>query len=177
MRSSHRSARLLVAVLTALLSACASSGTTAVPQPFPSPGRKAPFPEVPADDHTREALVRTALALRGVPYRNGGSTLDGFDCSGFTQFVFARYGVRLPREVHDQYRLGAKIDREAARPGDLLFFSTTARGASHVGIVIGPDQFVHAPSSRGVVRVERWSTRYWAQRFVGVRRLRIDDAN
>src|SRR5262249_21590264 len=98
------------------------------------------------------ALVGTALALRGVPYLNGGSDPNGFDCSGFTQYVFAQYGVALPREVREQFQKGTSIDPSDVAPGDLIFFSTTGPGASHVGIAVGSDEFVHAPSSTGVVR-------------------------
>lgn len=117
------------------------------------------------------ALAGTALALRGAPYRNGGSDPSGFDCSGFTQYVFAQYGVSLPRGVREQYQLGKPVDAQDLAPGDLVFFSTTDPGASHVAIVIGSDQFVHAPSSAGVVRVERLRSSYWSQRYVGARRM------
>ena len=111
------------------------------------------------------------MRLRGIPYRNGGSDPSGFDCSGFVQWVFAQNGVRLPREVRGQYDAGEKIDLREVEPGDLLFFETESRGASHVGVAIGGDQFVHAPSSQGVVRVERVSSTYWSKRFVGARRI------
>jgi cell wall-associated NlpC family hydrolase len=117
------------------------------------------------------ALVGTALALRGAPYREGGSDPAGFDCSGFTQYVFAQYGVSLPRAVRDQYRSGKSVRPENLEAGDLVFFTTTEPGASHVAIAIGGDEFVHAPSSAGVVRVERLSSSYWAPRFVGARRM------
>jgi cell wall-associated NlpC family hydrolase len=106
-----------------------------------------------------------------VPYRNGGSDPSGFDCSGFVQYVFARFGTALPREVRDQYQAGKPIDLDEVEAGDLLFFETVSRGASHVGMAVGGGQFVHAPSSRGVVRVERYSVSYWASRFVGARRI------
>ena len=122
----------------------------------------------PADFY---ALVGTALHLRGTPYRDGGADPHGFDCSGFTQYVFAQYGVRLPRAVEEQYKIGSKIDPEDLSQGDLLFFQTTARGATHVGIAVGTDQFVHAPSSTGVVRVERLSADYWSSRYLGARRV------
>ena len=111
------------------------------------------------------------MKLRGVPYRNGGSDPSGFDCSGFVQWVFAQNGVLLPREVREQYTAGRKIDLRDVQPGDLVFFQTVSRGASHVGVVIGGDQFVHAPSSTGVVRVERFTADYWTKRFVGARRI------
>jgi cell wall-associated NlpC family hydrolase len=117
------------------------------------------------------ALLSTALTLQGVPYRNGGTDPSGFDCSGFVRFVFGRHGTALPREVRDQFRVGTAIDRSDVQPGDLVFFETVSRGASHVGIAIGGMQFVHAPSSRGVVRVERFTADYWARRWVGARRV------
>jgi cell wall-associated NlpC family hydrolase len=115
--------------------------------------------------------VSTALTLRGVPYRNGGSDPSGFDCSGLVQWVFAQSGIRMPREVRDQFQTGMQIDLRDVRAGDLLFFETVSDGASHVGLAIGGDQFVHAPSSRGIVRVEKFTTTYWATRFVGARRI------
>jgi cell wall-associated NlpC family hydrolase len=111
------------------------------------------------------------MNLRGVPYRNGGIDPTGFDCSGFVQYVFASHGASLPREVKDQYRVGEEIERDEVQPGDLIFFETISRGASHVGLAIGGDQFIHAPSSTGVVRVERFTSSYWAPRFVGARRV------
>jgi len=171
--------RVLTAALaiTILCSACASTG--AVPKPFPMPAR-AGTPEagpenasVPAPTGREPdwyALVGTALDLRGVRYRDGGTNPEGFDCSGFTQYVFARHGVALPRAVHEQYRIGRDV-RDDLAPGDLLFFTTAGPGASHVAISVGGDEFVHAPSSTGVVRVEHLSARYWAQRFLGARRV------
>jgi cell wall-associated NlpC family hydrolase len=116
-------------------------------------------------------LVVTALAFRGTPYRNGGSDPAGFDCSGFVQWVFARHGARLPREVREQFLVGERIESDEVQAGDLVFFETVSRGASHVGIAIGGGEFVHAPSSRGVVRVERYTSSYWAPRWVGARRI------
>ena len=117
------------------------------------------------------ALVTTALTLKGTPYRNGGTDPSGFDCSGFVQWVFAQHGTGVPREVRDQYRVGEEVDEDEVQPGDLVFFETVSKGASHVGIAIGNGEFVHAPSSRGVVRVERYTSGYWAQRWVGARRV------
>jgi cell wall-associated NlpC family hydrolase len=169
-----------VALLSLLSGACASTG--GVPRPFPTPGNArvdtpVEAPEAPADVENRTPtgagyeLVGTALSLRGTPYRNGGSDTHGFDCSGFTQFVYAQYGVGLPREVREQFEVGTAIKPDEVEAGDLLFFTTVAPGATHVAIAIGGDQFVHAPSSTGVVRVERLSTNYWATRYLGARRV------
>jgi cell wall-associated NlpC family hydrolase len=107
-----------------------------------------------------------------VPYRNGGTDpAGGFDCSGFVWYVFAQHGIAVPRTVVEQFRVGTTVDASALRAGDLVFFNTTGTNPSHVGIAIGGDQFVHAPSSTGEVRVERIGTSYWAGRFVGIRRV------
>ena len=148
--------------------ACASTG--AVPRPFPTPGRAGSAVERQPGD-SGYAVAGSALALRGAPYRNGGADPTGFDCSGFTQYVFGEHGIALPRGVREQYSVGASVKPKSLEPGDLIFFSTTAPGPSHVGIAIGGDQFVHAPSSNGVVRVEHFSSPYWSKRFIGARRV------
>lgn len=147
--------------------ACASTGGSGVPRPRPFPAPRGAWDRSPG----LQGVVGTALALRGVAYRQGGADPSGFDCSGFTQYVFGRHGLELPREVRDQHRFGRAVRRENRAPGDLLFFSTVAPGATHVGIAIGGDEFVHAPSSKGVVRVERLTSSYWSRRFVGARRI------
>jgi cell wall-associated NlpC family hydrolase len=137
-----------------------------VPRPFPAPGSSA------GSVSGLDPVIETALELRGVPYRNGGDDPRGFDCSGFTQYVFARHGIRLPRAVRDQFAFGTTVEPASLEAGDLLFFSTTEPGASHVAIALGQGAFVHAPSSTGVVRVERLAVRYWTERFLGARRIR-----
>jgi cell wall-associated NlpC family hydrolase len=117
--------------------------------------------------------VSTALALRGIAYRNGGSEPSrGFDCSGLVQWVFAQHGTALPRETREQYATGGNVGENEIQPGDLVFFETVGAGPSHVGIALGGGEFVHAPSSRGVVRVESYSTsEYWSERWLGARRV------
>jgi cell wall-associated NlpC family hydrolase len=130
-----------------------------------------PAPGVLPHPFDAYALTGTALSLRGIPYRNGGTDPNGFDCSGFTQYVFAQHGISIPREVREQFRVGSSVEPDQLVAGDLLFFATTDPGASHVGISIGGDEFVHAPSSTGVVRVERLGSSYWSPRFLGARRI------
>ena len=113
----------------------------------------------------------TALSLRGKPYRTGGTDPNGFDCSGLVRYVFAQHGVTVPRTVSEQYRVGGEVAATELAAGDLVFFSTTAPGASHVGIIVGGDSFVHAPTSSGVVRVDQLGGAYWAPRFIGARRM------
>lgn len=161
---------LMLLVLSAAVVGCASSGNAPRPRPFPgAEPPAAPAPSVP--EESASAVIATALSLRGTPYRNGGSEPSGgFDCSGFVQWVYAQHGTILPRETREQYGEGGKVDRDDVKPGDLVFFETVARGPSHVGIALGGGEFVHAPSSRGVVRVERYTSGYWASRWVGARR-------
>jgi cell wall-associated NlpC family hydrolase len=172
--------RLTVPVLLTLLAGgCASTG--AVPAPFPRPAPSTPPPAPvpapepppydPAADLAPPPVVGTALSLQGAPYRNGGSDPSGFDCSGFVAYVFGQQGLALPRTVSEQYEAGREILPDSLEPGDLVFFSTSTRGASHVGIAVSAHEFVHAPSSRGVVRVERLTAPYWSSRLVGIRRV------
>jgi cell wall-associated NlpC family hydrolase len=162
---------LFVLVSAAAVTGCASTG--GVPAPFPRPGGSSPAPErpPPVGGRTGYAITGTALSLRGTPYRNGGTDPTGFDCSGFVYYVFAQHGVTVPRTVLEQSRAGRPVAHDQLEPGDLLFFSTVSAGPSHVGISIGGDEFVHAPSSVGQVRVERLSAVYWSTRFVAARRV------
>jgi len=138
-----------------------------MPRPSPA-GPGTPVTSTALDGY---ALAGTALALRGAPYRNGGADPQGFDCSGFTQYVFSQYGINLPRDVRAQFGAGKSVKPEELAAGDIVFFTTTEPGPSHVAIAIGGDEFVHAPSSSGVVRVEHLSSTYWAPRYLGARRL------
>jgi cell wall-associated NlpC family hydrolase len=118
------------------------------------------------------------LGFRGVPYRLGGADPGGFDCSGLVQYVFAQYGISVPRVVDQQYEIGDTVRPSEIKPGDLIFFNTKKRGdgASHVAIAIGQDSFVHAPNSSGVVRIETLGSAYWGARYIGARRISRSDA-
>jgi cell wall-associated NlpC family hydrolase len=158
--------------LAGAVAGCASSG--ARPKPFPGSSGTLDAPAVEKVSPGRidpAAIVKEALSLRGVPYRNGGSTPKGFDCSGLVQYVFAQHGVSLPRDTATQAQLGREVRLAGVAAGDLIFFATTAKEPSHVGVVIGGDEFVHAPATKGVVRVERFSDPYWARRIVTIRRI------
>ena len=113
------------------------------------------------------------LELTGIKYRRGGTDPDsGLDCSGFVQLVFKdALGMLLPRTAKEQSEVGDVIDKKELKPGDLVFFNTMRRAFSHVGIYLGNYQFVHAPSSGGVVRVEDMRISYWAARYDGARRV------
>ena len=170
---------MLSGLLAVLASGCASTGG-AVPRPFPAPAGAPPpantggaaAEPLPAGPAAGYAIAGTALSFRGSPYRNGGADPSGFDCSGFIWYVFNVHGIRVPRTVTGLFSQGFDVAPDALEAGDLVFFSTEAPGASHVGMLIGGDSFVHAPSSRGQVRVERISASYWSSRYVGARRVR-----
>lgn len=120
-----------------------------------------------------QQLVRRSLSLIGVRYRFGGtSPRTGLDCSGLVQHVFDEaLGFPLPRRSEEMSREGTPVPLDGLQPGDLVFFDTLRRAFSHVGIYIGENRFVHAPSSGGRVRVESIASRYWARRFNGARRM------
>ncbi len=121
---------------------------------------------------TGDGLIRTALACRGARYSRGGTGRSGFDCSGFTRYVFAKYGVSLPHSSAAQASKGTPIPKSSLQPGDLVFFRTYRRGISHVGIYIGDDKFVHAATYGRGVRVDSLSHSYYAARYRGARRVR-----
>lgn len=113
-------------------------------------------------------LIRNAMSLQGTPYSFGGTSRSGFDCSGYTQYVFKGSGISLPRTSYAQFGIGSKVSREQLQPGDLVFFSTYSKGASHVGIYIGGGSFVHASNSG--VRTTSLSDSYYASHYLGARR-------
>ena len=116
-------------------------------------------------------LVGVARSLIGAPYVNGGTTPEGFDCSGFVRYVFGQVGVTVPRSMREQTATGDRVDRTRLRPGDVIFFAIDGHTISHVGIATGADTFVHAPSSRGRVREESLNVDYWRTRFAEARRF------
>ncbi|WP_235838672.1 C40 family peptidase [Desulfosporosinus metallidurans] len=113
-------------------------------------------------------LADHALSLVGVPYVFGGASRSGFDCSGYTQYVFKGSGTYLPRTASEQFNVGSSVKRDQLQSGDLVFFTTYAPGASHVGIYIGGGRFVHASNSG--VQVTSLSESYYASRYIGARR-------
>ena len=135
------------------------------------PGRHSRRPEADAPE-TDAGVVRTAYAYRGVPYHFGGSSRNGFDCSGFTSYVYGKRGVHLPHSAAEQFGRGQKVHAGHLQPGDLVFFHTTRRGVSHVGIYAGNGKFVHASSGGGSVRVDSLQSGYYQKRLVGARRVK-----
>ncbi len=110
----------------------------------------------------------------GVPYRYGGSSPRGFDCSGLVQYSYARAGARIPRSTKAQRARSHPVSRRQLRRGDLLFFNQEGKRASHVGIYLGNNRFVHAPSSGKSVYVADITDPYWRRHFHEARRPLIE---
>lgn len=108
--------------------------------------------------------------LIGVKYKYSGTTTDGFDCSGFTQYVFRKLGIELNRSSKDQAIQGKKVAKDDLRPGDLVFFNTNGKGISHVGIYVGDGKFAHASTSKGV-RISALTEKYYVNKYVTARRV------
>lgn len=116
------------------------------------------------------ALISYAESFVGLPYIWGGTTPSpGFDCSGFTQFVFTHFGVPIGRDTWSQFAEGVPVSRGNLQPGDVVFFSTYAPGASHVGIYVGNDMMVDSEDA-GLIVTPLFSDPYWATRYIGARR-------
>ncbi len=125
-----------------------------------------------------EKLVSRGMGLRGVRYSWGGESPSGFDCSGFVYYLLrSQFGMsNLPRRASEQYyQMGAEVDKEDLRAGDLVFFTTYKQGPSHVGVYLGDGNFVHASSAGGKVQVNSLSEGYYKRRFIGARRITEDD--
>jgi|LakMenE18May11ns_1017448.scaffolds.fasta_scaffold9727396_2 cell wall-associated NlpC family hydrolase len=124
-----------------------------------------------------EALINNAMQLIGVRYRWGGNTpQSGLDCSGFVRYVFNdTFGFLLPRKSAQMSKVGLQIGKEELQPGDLVFFNTMRHAFSHVGIYVGDNKFIHAPSRGKSIRVDDMTKIYWEKRYNGARRL--DNSN
>lgn len=117
-------------------------------------------------------LVFNAMGYLGVPYRRGGTGIQGFDCSGFVQAMYENtLGLVLPHNAKAQAAATEKIDKTELQPGDLVFFNTLRRAFSHVGIYVGEGKFIHSPRVGGEVRIEDMRDSYWVKRFNGARRV------
>ncbi len=146
--------------------------------PTPADSAEASAAGAAAPNRLGAELVIRSLALLGVQYRLGGNSPEtGLDCSGLVRHVFREaMGLVLPRRSEEISPTGKAVTADELRPGDLVYFNTLRRAFSHVGIYIGNNQFVHAPSTGGQVRVESIDKRYWQSRFNGGRRVASDDS-
>ena len=173
-RSSDLLARFSLATLTLLFLLLAGCGSVPV-EPDPDADADAGAALQLGGRDIAGGAARLALRMVGVPYRFGGNTPDGFDCSGLVQYSYAAAGWRLPRSVEGQIASTRPVFRSQARPGDLLFFHLNGTPNSHVGIYIGNGRFVHAPSTGKLVSTAHLSNAFWRRHLAGVRRLLVDD--
>ncbi len=120
-------------------------------------------------------LRSTAERYLGVTYRYGGSSNDGLDCSGFVVIVFNELGIKVPRTSAQQFAFGQPVERTDLQLGDLVFFNTTGQGVSHVGIYLSDNEFIHAASNPGRVIKSKLIEPYYAQRYLGARRVMTDE--
>lgn|GEM_PF-258876 len=128
-----------------------------------------------AEPEAETPLMQIVGDLLGVRYKSGGSTPKGFDCSGFTRYVFEKLaGIKLNRRSADQATQGAKVAKDKLREGDLVFFKTNGKSISHVGIYIGDGKFAHASSKKGIT-ITPLNDKYYAKRYVTARRILTDE--
>lgn len=123
-----------------------------------------------------EKIVQIAAQYHGTPYLYGGATPNGFDCSGFSSFVFKKAGIGIPRIVKEQYNAGKSVSRSDLRKGDLVFFMNWQYigfllPPSHVGIYTGNNKFIHAPKSGSKVRYDSLNNPYWNSHYKGAKDL------
>ena len=116
---------------------------------------------------TRYSIIRTAEKYVGVRYKFGGDTPRGFDCSGYTKYIYKVNGIDLPHSAGQQYSCGRRVGIKNAKPGDLVFFRIYGRKISHVGVYAGNYRFLHAPRRGKRVSYEDIRTDYWRKRYAG----------
>ena len=157
MREVHRPTVLTVLILALV----AMAACTSAPR-YRSPG---PRPETPPSDVKGNEVVREADKFLGVPYRSGGTTQGGVDCSGLVVTVYQKFGIAMPRTSQDQSDFGQQIDRSNLQPGDLVFFRTSGNtNITHVGIYSGGGEFIHASTRSKQVKYDRLDNKYFRKR-------------
>ena len=124
----------------------------------------------PQKTNLADSVINFGKLFLNTPYGYGSAGSSSFDCSGFTQYAFARAGISIPRMADSQLYYGRQISMSELRPGDLIFFSTYEPGASHCGIYLGDGKFIHAGTSTGVVVADAF-TGYWGERYYGACRV------
>jgi len=115
----------------------------------------------------RDEILETAKKYIGVKYEEKGTSPDGFDCSGFTLYIYKNNGFNIPRKASSQYNAGKRINLKSAKPGDLVFFNVKGNNVSHVGIYAGNNEFIHSPSAGKSVSFASINNPYWKKRYVG----------
>ena len=158
-QSKTNSVRSFSFLLTILLSGCSTLSK-----------RKHYNPEI------GNRIVNIAAKYKGTPYKYGGTTPDGFDCAGYTSYVYKKTGIIIPRTARLQYNSGRSVAKSDFKKGALVFFMRwpligMILSPSHVGIYVGNNKFIHAPSSGGKIKYDSLSNSYWKNHFKGARDL------
>lgn len=156
---------IIVGMLLVAAALAGCGGSSSIDRPSGEPGDQ----HQSAQD-TGQRAVKLAEEFIGTPYRSGGTTPDGVDCSGLTFTVYRRVGVKLPRTSDEQARAGSHIDRGDLRPGDLVFFGSGSN-VTHVGIYADEGEFIHASTRARSVRYDRLDNKYFRNRYIGARRV------
>jgi cell wall-associated NlpC family hydrolase len=131
----------------------------------------APFASQAEASSGPAAISKTAKSLVGIKYSYGGTTTRGFDCSGYVSYVFKQNDIYLSRTAASMHASGTAVKKSNLAAGDLVFFNTSGKGVSHVGIYIGDGKFSHASTSKGV-RIDKLNDPYyWGKRYVGAKRI------
>ena len=141
-----------------------------VPAEYCQPVQYADYESTYATSTLAEDIIAHSYSYLGTPYRYGGTSYSGIDCSGFTMKVFAQFGIYLPHGASDQYALSTPVTTEERAPGDLVFFNTSGYGIGHVGIYLGGGQFIHASTSRGVIISSLYES-YYARTYLFAGRI------
>ena len=140
-----------------------------------SPTRKShPFTHLnhPQEHSPQKRVTERAVSFLGTPYRYGGTTPKGFDCSGFIQYVYKiSINIGLPRLAREQARTGKSVSAKELRPADIVHFKIKGQRSPHVGIYLGKGNFIHAPSSGGRVNIQNIHSKYWRKLYRGARRI------
>lgn len=123
------------------------------------------------DAATSAQLTTEASKYIGIPYRSGGTTTAGFDCSGYTQLVYKNLGISLPRDSRSQWGVGTSVSKANLQAGDLVFFNTSGSGISHVAIYIGGGKMIGATNSKGIAIDSINDPYYWGPRYIGAKRV------
>jgi murein DD-endopeptidase len=155
----------LCGMLPAVLLGLALHGCSSNPPVSRDPGSRVDLSRLP-----QHPALQVAASMVGSPYRFGGSTPHGFDCSGLVFYAFRAAGIHVPRSTRSQYRYAFRVARNQLQPGDLVFFKLNRHEVSHVGIYAGNGQFIHAPSKGKQVSFTAMSDPYWHDRYVGAGR-------
>jgi len=162
-----KKAAAAAAMIAFIMASCVSISEQKTPAAAgKSAAEKTPKIEIP--DGPRGKTVKAAMTMLDKYYRYGGQGgYEGYDCSGLAQYAYAEAGIKIPRTVKRQYAEARRVDRPALKPGDLVFFTTYAAGATHVGIYAGKGYFIHSPTTGKKVDISSMENPYWKKAFVG----------